>query len=65
MATPRFIQLFTTCNLLENEAPLFGRRAVLERDMQPLPRGELDSNVLKFRLLDGHIIDVSKRVLTR
>jgi len=41
-----------------------GRRAVLEGDVQPLRRQELDSNVLKFPLLDGHVMHVSKLVLT-
>jgi len=41
-----------------------GRRAVLERDVQTLRRQEIDSNVLKSPLLDGHIMHVSKMVLT-
>jgi len=36
-----------------------GRCAVLEGDVQPLIRQELDSNVLKSPLLDRHIIYVS------
>ena len=42
-----------------------GRRAILEGHVQPLRRQELDSNVLKYALLDGHIIHCSKLVLTR
>jgi len=41
------------------------RRAVLEWDVQPLGGQELYSNVLKFALLDRHIIHVSKLVLKR
>jgi len=38
-------------------------RAVLEGDIQPLGRHELDSNILKFPLLYRHIIHVTKLVL--
>jgi len=40
-----------------------GCRAVLEEDMQPFGRQELDSNVLKSPLLERHIIHVTKLVL--
>jgi len=40
-----------------------GRRAPLEGDVQHLGRQELDSNILKSRLLDRHITRVSKLVL--
>jgi len=42
-----------------------GRRAVLEGDVQPLGRQEFYSNILKSALLDRHVINVSKLVLTR
>ena len=41
-----------------------GRRAILEGDLQPLRRQELDSNFLISPLLDGHILHFSKLVLT-
>ena len=41
-----------------------GRRSALEGEVQPLSRQELDKDVLKFPLLNGHIIHVSKLVLT-
>jgi len=65
MASPVLYNFFTSCNSYENEAQLCGRRVVLEGDEQPLRRQELDSNVLKSPLLDGHIIQVSKLVPTR
>jgi len=40
-----------------------GRRDILEEDVQPFRRQELDPDVLKSPLLDGHIIHVSKLVL--
>jgi len=64
MATPRFIHFSTTCNFSENEAPLCGRRDVLDGDVQPLGRQALDPNVLKSPLLDRHIVHVSNLVLT-
>ena len=65
MATPRFINFFTTCNFSENEAPLCGRRAVLEGDVQLFGRQEFYSVVLISPLFDRHVIHVSKLVLTR
>jgi len=42
---------------------LCGRRAVLERDVQAQRRQELDSDVLKFPLLDWHLMKVPKLLL--
>jgi len=41
-----------------------GGLGAIEGDVQPLRRQELDSNVLKSPLLDGHIMHVSPLVLT-
>jgi len=65
MATTLLYTIFTTFNFFENEALPCGRRALLKGDVKPLDRQELDSNVLKSPLHDGHIIHVSKLVLTR
>ena len=40
-----------------------GRRDVLEGAEQPLEREDLNPNELKFPLLHGHIMDVSKLLL--
>jgi hypothetical protein len=40
-----------------------GRRAVLERDVQPLERENLDPYRLKLPLLHRHIVDVSELVM--
>ena len=42
---------------------VFGRRAVLEGDVQPLEFEELDPYRLKFTLLHRHILDVSELVM--
>jgi len=42
-----------------------GNHAVLERVVQALRRQELGSDVLKFQLLDGHVLHVLKLVLTK
>ena len=41
-----------------------GRRAVLEWDVQPLEREELDPYRLKLPLLHRHIVDVSELVMS-
>jgi len=64
MATTRFIQS-TTCNISKLKHQISGRRAVLEEYVQPIVRQELDPDVLKSPLLDGHIIHVPKHGLTR
>ena len=40
-----------------------GRRAVLEWDVQPLERKELDPYRLKMPLLHRHIVDVSELMM--
>ena len=56
---------FTACKLIPKmKHHFFGRRAVLEGDVQPLGRQELYSDVLKFAFLDRQIVHVSKLVLT-
>ena len=62
---PRFIHFSTTCIYSENETQLCGRRTVLERKVQPLCRQEFYSDVLKYALLDRHLIQVPKLVLTQ
>jgi hypothetical protein len=42
----------------------FRRRAIHEGDLRPLEREELDPYGLNLPLLHGHIVDVSKLVLS-
>ena len=64
MPTPVLCTLLQLVILTKMKHHFCVRCAVLEGDVQPLGRQELDSNVLKSPLLDRHIIHVSNIVLT-
>ena len=42
-----------------------GRHAILEGDVQPLEREELDAQRMKLPLLHRHIVDISELVLSK
>jgi len=65
MATPRLYKLLQLVIVPKIKHHLCRRRDVLEGNVQPLGRQELESKVPKPPLLDRHIIHVSKLVLTR
>ena len=65
MPSQYFIAKITTCNSLENEAPLCGCRAILEGVVQPLQREELDLYGMKLPLLHPLIGDVSELGFSR
>jgi len=55
----------TTVNSCENEAPSLWSSNYPRKGFQALRRQELDTEVLKSLLLDGHVLHVMKLVLTR
>ena len=42
---------------------IYGSRAILEGDVQPFEREELDPNGMNLPLLNGHILDVPKLLM--
>jgi hypothetical protein len=63
MLTKCITAKITTGKSCGNEAPLCGRRSIIERDMQPLEREEIDPYKQKLPLLHGNIVHVSELVM--
>ena len=63
MLTQRFVANFPLVFLAEMKHHICGRRAVLEGDLQPLEREELDPHGLKFPLFHRHLVNVSELVM--